>query len=205
MQKVSKSMMERFENYVSTLENSKEQSLHLDSKREELLRQMEQSNQEQALYLQQLKGYQAKLENALKDFALWSERSMSNLSKETQLTTEELSSVSTKMRKDGEVLAGSYSTFVENITEGLSRSLGMFDQNIHQVMNELNQSLTRIEKVMGGKDVSSTEVGENHTYVSELSSIQQSLTSIEKALSNKNTSELLQKQNPPLAKTKEGK
>ena len=182
MQRVSGNVMKRFEEYVVSLENSKEQGRQIDGKREELFRQMQQSNQDQSLYLQQLKGYQAKLETALQDFTAKSERNLMGMAKETQTTTQELADISQRMRKDGELLEGSYSSFVENVAEGLSRSLGMFDQNINQVINQLNESLTRVEKSLLAVPEKGGKTKEDAGYLALLSSLQQSLAGIEKAL-----------------------
>ena len=50
------------------------------------------------------------------------------------------------MRESGRQLSESYSSFVENIAKGLSRSMGMFEENMHAVVTLLDGRLEKIEK-----------------------------------------------------------
>lgn len=185
MQKVSANVMERFEDYVVTLENSKEQGRVIDGKRDELYRQMQQSAHEQTMYLQQLKSYQTKLEAALQDFTIWSERNLTGIEKQTRITQEEMFKVSDQMKEGSQMLTGSYSTFVENVTEGLSRSLGMFDENINQVLNQMQDSLNQIGNIVSAAPeqlYDQSPQGKQDSYLPILSSLQTTLSDIAKSL-----------------------
>ena len=182
MQKVSANVMHRFEDYVVTLENSKEQGQKIDGKRDELFRQMQQGAHEQTVYLQQLKGYQTKLENALEEFAMWSERSLTGIERQTHATQEEMAKVSEQMKQGSEMLTGSYSSFVENVTEGLSRSLGMFDENMNHVLNQLQNSLDQIGNLVEGATSKKEDKDEKDSYLPILTSLQVTLGDIAKTI-----------------------
>ena len=53
-------------------------------------------------------------------------------------------SLSRKMDESSEKLSDTYASFVEKITGGFSRALGMFDENIHSVLSAMNDKLEEI-------------------------------------------------------------
>ena len=84
-------------------------------------------------------------------------------------------------------MADSYTSFVENISEGLGRALGMFDENMNSMMNTLNQQLNAISDVIGQVPEKLTGADEQYsqqvsTYISSLSKLQQAMTDISAAL-----------------------
>ncbi|NLB90457.1 MAG: hypothetical protein GX786_04475 [Clostridiales bacterium] len=183
MQRVSTNVMEHFEAYVLSLEEGKEQGRKIELQREEIFRKIQETSHEQTMQLQQLRGYQAKLETALQEFSIWSDRNITGIEKHTMKTHQDLLSVSENINENGQMLAKSYTTFVENVTEGLGRALGMFDENIHQVLGQLNRSLEDIqlvvETVPTKMDTKQKEYDHQvQGYITALSSLQQSLTEI---------------------------
>ena len=50
------------------------------------------------------------------------------------------------MRESSRELSQSYTSFVENISGGLSRTMGLFEENMHAVVSLLDGKLESIEK-----------------------------------------------------------
>ena len=57
------------------------------------------------------------------------------------------------MRESGKQLSDSYTSFVENIAKGLSRSMGLFEENMHAVVTLLDGRLESIEKTAKATNV----------------------------------------------------
>ena len=75
-----------------------------------------------------------------------------------------------EMKDSAKMLKDSYASFVENIASGLSRTMGLLDQNMNDLMNALEKRLVSIEK--GGSD----------SAVTSLSHLEQMLASIQETL-----------------------
>ena len=85
------------------------------------------------------------------------------------------------------MLAGSYSSFVENISEGLARALGMFDENMHDLVQTMNGTLegisSAVTRVPDQIRKSSDRYGQQvDLYISTLSQLQQAMGDIARAL-----------------------
>ena len=48
------------------------------------------------------------------------------------------------MAASSKALSGSYASFVENISTGLARTMGLFEENMQDVMKELGRQLSGI-------------------------------------------------------------
>ena len=53
---------------------------------------------------------------------------------------------SENVAKNAQQLSGSYTSFVQHVVEGLSRSLGMFDQNMHSLIETFGEKVDKMNK-----------------------------------------------------------
>ena len=60
--------------------------------------------------------------------------------------TRQLGEASENVAKNAQQLSGSYTSFVQHVVEGLSRSLGMFDQNMHSLIETFGEKVDKMNK-----------------------------------------------------------
>ncbi len=187
---VSQEVMERFENYVSAMQKARQSDAEFSKKAESLLDNMHMASEHQAAYLSKLQEYQAVLQGSLQEYVSWSDRILGGVSEQAKGLTEGMQKATDEMQEGSRMLAGSYSSFVENISEGLARALGMFDENMHSLIQTLNNTLedigSTVNKMPESMKKSSDRYGQQvELYVSSLSQLQQAVSDIARTLEKK--------------------
>lgn len=184
---VSQDVMERFQSYVDTMQKARKDDEEFTKKAEGLLSNMHKASEQQAAYLNKLQEYQAALQGSLQEYVSWSDRILEGVGSQAKEMTEGMGKATAQMQEGSQMLAGSYSSFVENISEGLARALGMFDQNMHdliQTMNgaleELNAAVTKVpDQIRKTSDRYGQQV---ELYIGTLSQLQQAVGDIARAV-----------------------
>lgn len=141
LQGVSQDVMAHFENYVRELGENRRRDERFEQSSAELLERLRQAAEAQAGALQKMKGYQDELTRALAQFQQQSYDSMTGMRKLSEDTAANLRGVGKTMQDSGRELKESYQSFVQNVVEGLSRSLGMFDQSMHSLISTLGEKI----------------------------------------------------------------
>jgi methyl-accepting chemotaxis protein len=189
---VSQEVMERFEAYVSAMQKARQADAEFSKKAEGLLDNMHKASEQQAAYLGKLQEYQAVLQGSLQEYVSWSDRILGGVGEQAQTLTDGMQRATDEMQEGSRMLAGSYSSFVENISEGLARALGMFDENMHSLIQTLNGTLedigATVNKMPDSMKKSSDRYGQQvELYVSSLSQLQQAVSDIARTLEKKPT------------------
>ena len=140
IQTVTERMMTRFEGYVSSVEGAQKNNDAFLTHGSQVLTGLMTSGEEQAQLLDKLKLQQKETERQMREYAEWSGRVLTAVQKQAG----DVSGLGTEMRKSAKALTDSYASFVENIGSGLSRSVGLFDENVNSVLKVLNEKLTDI-------------------------------------------------------------
>ena len=102
--------------------------------------------QEQTDYVLTLRAGHDALQNDMQQYAQWSGRVLEAVQQQSGDTTEASQKAAAAMKESSRVLSESYSSFVENISAGLARSMGLFEENMHAALNLLDGKLASIEK-----------------------------------------------------------
>ena len=177
MHGVSEEVLTRFEGYIREIGDARRRDEGFEASTQELLERLRAASDSQMQTLQQLQGYRDTLTRALEAFEKKSRDTLTDMADITRSQAGDLAAVGKTMRDSGDQLAHSYQHFVEDVVEGLSRSLGLFEQN----MNALLASFSRtVEKQQGGDDA---EV------IAALSGIQRTLGAISDSLERGNPEE----------------
>ena len=200
LEQVTQSVMERFENYVDTMQKARLEDVEFSRRAGDLLANMHKASEHQAAYLNKLQEYQAALQGSLQEYTSWSDRILDGLHSQSQEMTSELHGASLELQEGSQMLSKSYSTFVENISEGLARALGMFDENMHDLIQTLNSTLEElggtVEKMPDQMRRNADRYGQQvDMYVSSISQLQQAVSDIARSLGSQ----------PALEKPKKGK
>ncbi|MBQ8535903.1 MAG: hypothetical protein IJ461_00650 [Clostridia bacterium] len=169
-------VMERFESYMNEMTQTRERDEAFEQRSTNLMDKLHQAAQAQAQYLDTLKNRQAQLEDAMDQF--------------TRVSAEHSAAVdasSQEFRDSSRLLADSYASFVENITEGLGRALGMFDENMHTLMDTLREQLNSLNTTVNQIPDKLTQADDQYTqqvntYITSLSRLQQAMTDIANAI-----------------------
>ena len=190
MQQISAAVMERFEAYIGTLESVRREDREFENRTGELLSKMHTATQQQSATLVKLQEYQTALQSAMQDYAVWSDRVLTGLRGQAGETEQGITAASREMEKGSELLSRSYSTFVENISEGLARALGLFDENMNGMIDSLNETLKQIAGTVGKVpeqlELQSKQYGQQvEGYVSAMSQLQKTVAGIAEVLGKK--------------------
>jgi len=206
---VSQEVMERFETYVAAMQKARQEDAEFTKKAESLLNNMHKASEHQAAYLGKLQEYQGVLQGSLQEYVSWSERILGGVSDQAKSVTEGMQKATDEMQEGSRMLAGSYSSFVENISEGLARALGMFDENMQSLIQTLDGTLqeigTTVSKMPDSMKKTSDRYGQQvELYVSSLSQLQQAVSDIARTLDKKMAEKSLTDKSDPPAVMAEG-
>lgn len=143
---VMQQVMERLETYVGEVGAVREEQEVFASRTQELLMAMHNAVDEQSQYLMALRTGHDNLQTSMQDYAQWSGRVLEAVHEQADVAAANSRDVAMSMRESSQQLSDSYTSFVENIVKGLSRSMGLFEENMHAVVTLLDGRLENIEK-----------------------------------------------------------
>lgn len=143
LHQASQEIMAHFEHYVQELGDARRRDEQFEQKTGDLLEKMHAAAQEQGQYMSRLKGWQSELEAGLSRFTQAGQEQLSAIRRGNEQLTRQLGSAAEGMAQNARELSGSYAGFVQHVVEGLSRALGMFDENMHSLMETLSQQISR--------------------------------------------------------------
>ena len=149
LQGVSAQVIERFDAYVNDLAAAQAGNAHLAGETSNTLSQLYANLQHASDQLTALKNMQLTLDRQMQDYANWSGRVLEAVEKQSDAASLRTHEVANEMASSGKLLKDSYAEFVENITKGLARTMGMFEENMRDMMDEFAK---RILEVKAQKD-----------------------------------------------------
>ena len=174
MHRSSTEILSRFESYIHTLKEQRDGDKEFQSTVSDLIFKMHNSQEQQTRCAATLNEYQTKLEKTLREYTTWSDEIIDGVKRQGESTANETNLAAKAFNDSSALLSQSYSAFVENITEGLSKSLGMFEENIHDMLRVLSEKADKLANA-------SAENGQLEAY----SSLQRTMADIQKTLSIK--------------------
>jgi len=143
---VMEQVMDRLESYVGEVGAVQREREDFNGATQELLHSMHNAVQEQGEYLSALRIGHDNLQNSMQDYAQWSGRVLEAVREQADASAQDSREVASAMRESSHALSDSYASFVENIAKGLSRSMGLFEENMHAVVSLLDGRLENMEK-----------------------------------------------------------
>lgn len=187
VQDVTRRVMERFESYIGTLEQAQDSTGAFLTHGSQVLSGMMTASQEQADFLSTIKSAQQDLQASMKDYADWSGRVLSTVQEQAASALNLSGDVAAKLDESSHRLSDSYAAFVENISGGFSRALGMFDENIHGVLNALNEKLSDIRALSAlSPDQAMRYQKETEGCISAISRLQRAVSDMARTLDGEN-------------------
>lgn len=183
VQDVTEQIMRHFDGYVSTLEQAQESNSAFLTHGSQVLSGMLTASREQQDFLTSLQGAQKELQTSMKDYAAFSSQMMSSMEEKSHQTAAATDQAARKLDESSRMLSDSYAHFVDQISGGFSRALGMFDENIHSVLQALNEKLDAVRTAAGKPDTFKACEKEAEGCAAALSKLQRALTEMADALS----------------------
>ena len=150
---VMQQIMARLEMYVGEVGSVRGEQEMFASRTQDVLSAMQNAVEEQNQYLITLRAGQDNLKSSMEDYAQWSGRVLEAVHEQADVAAANSHEVAASMRESSRQLSDSYSSFVENIANGLSRSMGMFEENMQGVVSLLDGRLESIEKTARSANV----------------------------------------------------
>ncbi|MBR4080426.1 MAG: MotA/TolQ/ExbB proton channel family protein [Clostridia bacterium] len=169
---VSNEVMRQFESYVAQLSKASTRDERFAQEAAQLLTRMESSSMRQSETIAMLGDYQQQLTSAMENFSRQGTETLAAMQRSNEHSADAMTGAGATMQAASEQLSRSYQTFVTDVVEGLSRALGMFDENISHVVTALGN------KLQGTADAPTAEI------IGQLSDMQRLMTSIEATLSS---------------------
>lgn len=143
---ISGEVTKQFEGYVKTLGEAGRRDAHFEEVSARVLDSLQAAAREQQAALAGLKEYQAQLSVAMQKFSEQSEATLRGIRQTGDSNAGALTGASRDMQEASRQLAGSYQSFVTDVVEGMSRSLGMFEGNMTELLSTLGQQISSIPK-----------------------------------------------------------
>ncbi|MGI6696308.1 MAG: MotA/TolQ/ExbB proton channel family protein [Christensenellales bacterium] len=171
---VSQTVIERFDGYIAELGQAQAGSAELSRQTAELLSGMYEDLKEQNERYKALQAAQSELGDQMQQYAVWSGRVLEAVEKQSDKAAERSHELANEMSKSGKLLQDSYASFVENIATGLARTMGLFEENMRDMTQEMVDHLKKAIEAGGGKGSSLD--------LQQFSRVQQALSDMTQAL-----------------------
>ncbi|MDD4104889.1 MAG: hypothetical protein PHH03_03435 [Eubacteriales bacterium] len=148
MNALTAQVVERFDSYVNELAASQAGNAHLAEETSKILSSLH------AAVAQQREGFtlaqenQATLQEQMQQYASWSGRVLEAAEKQSDSVAAQAHAVANEMASSGKMLKDGYSSFVENISLGLARTMGMFEENMRDMMAEFSRQLLALQSAV---------------------------------------------------------
>lgn len=130
---VTQTVIERFDSYISELSRAQESGAQLSEQTASILAGMHQDVTLQNQRYQALQDAQADLSRQMEQYAAWSGRVLEAVEKQSDTASDRAHEVANEMNRSGKLLQESYAGFVENISSGLARTMGLFEENMRDM------------------------------------------------------------------------
>jgi len=147
---VNQVVMERFDGYVAELGAAQAASARLSEQTAGILTGMHKDVTTQNERYQALVDAQADLSRMMEQYAAWSGRVLEAVEKQSDAASDRAHEIANEMNRSGKLLQESYGSFVENISTGLARTLGMFEENMNDMTGKMVRDLG--EAMAAGKE-----------------------------------------------------
>ncbi len=146
---VTQTVIDRFDGYIAELSQAQSGSAEVSRQTAELLSGMHDDLKQQNERYKALQEAQSDLAEQMREYASWSGRVLEAVEKQSDKAAERSHEVANEMGKSGKLLQDSYTSFVENISTGLARTMGLFEENMRDMTQEMVGQLKKAAEADG--------------------------------------------------------
>lgn len=151
---VSQEVITHFEKYISELSDARHRDEKFEQSTAELMDKLHGASAEQSAFIGKLREEQDALREAMERFDKTSAETLSGVRGGMTAASRDLSEAGQSVKQSGEALAASYQNFLDNVVEGLSHSMGMFDQSMQTMLSTLGRQMDAVKNAATGSEVS---------------------------------------------------
>lgn len=137
----TQTMMERFDHYVKSLSKAQEGSAELGQQTVAALAAMQQQANQAKERFDALRDAQAQMSREMEEYAAWSGRVLEAVEKQSDGARDQAHEIANEMNRSGKLLKDSYTDFVANISQGLARTMGLFEENMRDMTKKMTEDL----------------------------------------------------------------
>ena len=160
MNSLTASVIDRFDGYVNELAASQAGNAHLAEETGKVLGSLHTAIRRQSDSYKALEDGQRTLSEQMEQYASWSGRVLGAVEKQSDSAAAQAHEIANEMASSGRLLKDSYSSFVGDISKGLARTMGMFEDNMRDMMGEFSKQLSALQKgTQSGEMVDTKAIG----------------------------------------------
>lgn len=172
MNGISHDVITHFEHYIAELSMARRRDEGFEVNVSELLGKLRQASDQQTNVIHQLENSQEDLNRAMGQFAAVTRDSLKSMHQSADAGARQLDGTARTMQEASRSLSQSYEQFVQHVVEGLSRSLGMFDESMQAAVNSLSAQIDRLA------------ASESSDTAAQLGEMQRTLTALKQTMEN---------------------
>jgi hypothetical protein len=147
---VAQTVIDRFDSYVGALSHAQESGARLMEETAKTLSGMHRDAAKQTERFKAMQDAQADLSKQMEQYAAWSGRVLEAVEKQSDAASDRAHEIANEMNRSGKLLTDSYASFAENISSGLARTMGLFEENMHDMTAQMVKDIkTTMEKPEG--------------------------------------------------------
>ena len=141
LHQVSGDILRQFEHYIAELGDARKRDEGFERNSADLLDKMHAASQEELNALRTIRACQDDLTASMKSFTQSTKDAVRSISDTGDSQAASLRQAGGVLSEAGNRLSLSYDSFVQNVVEGVSRSLGMFEESMNGIMQSLKADL----------------------------------------------------------------
>lgn len=153
MNKLSTNVLDRFDRYVNELSASQAGNAHLAEESSKLMNNLYASLKQQSESYKAISQSQKDLHEQMQAYAQWSGHVLETVEKQSDGATLRAKEVADQMAASGQLLKDNYASFVENISSGLARSMGLFEENMRDLIQIFSKQLMEAKQSAQSSDI----------------------------------------------------
>ncbi len=146
MNTLTASVIDRFDGYVNELAASQAGNAHLAEETGKVLGTLHNAIRRQNDSYKALEEGQRTLSEQMEQYASWSGRVLGAVEKQSNAAAAQAHEVANEMASSGRLLKDSYASFVGDISKGLARTMGMFEDNMRDMMAQFSKQLSELQQ-----------------------------------------------------------
>lgn len=142
---VSQDVINHFEHYIAELGDARRRDEGFEKNVTDVLGRMRQASDAQQAVIRQLEDCQEDLSRSMEQFTKVSRDSLTLMHQSSEENARQLTGTAKAMQDASRNLGQSYQSFVQNVVEGLSRALGMFDESMQGAVSSVASQLDKLQ------------------------------------------------------------
>lgn len=180
VQRASQSIVEKFENYISSLNAAQKSQDERGAQIAEQVESMQKAAREQARYINQLQDYMLKLQKGLDSYSEQSSAFIAKYTEAAQASQQVLRDAGTALENGAKSISSASEVQVSNLENNLAKMLANMDKALREVTEQLNWTISSINESV--KELPKAVNDSAQSYASEMARFVESVRRLQRSL-----------------------